>query len=490
MAKLKSILTSERYKKFCVRYRHDLVRYAHEIGMSPTWQQMQLMREIQKPGCRVAVASGHGTGKSRLYALIADWKLRVYPLSNTLITATNVEQIRSVIWKELDDLVHVINRRFSWMAPYFIKETKRYYARGFKDSWFVIPKTAPKHTPEAIAGQHRKWYTVLVDEASGVDDEVLQVIRGGLTNKENRFVMVSQPTRLSGHFAEAFSTLKGIYKTFQLNAELSPLVSKEFIREKLQEYGGHHSPEYQIRVLGNFPDNLSGFLIPKSWCEAAQKIVIEFTEDWGWVMTCDVSEGVGRDSSVMNLAKVSGYGDDRLVEAVETVELPSNIDPKVFGRIIYQKSLDYPGITVGIDCDGPGLTTVLEAEELGVNVVRIHWGRPPHSESHKKRYQDQRAYASVEARKAIFDNRMKLCPGKKVVEQASKIPYSLDRRGRYVIMPKDQMRTKGIKSPDIFDTFCFFFLVDYTPVSDYQGLDSIRDERLKWAQEILEGEAA
>ena len=141
-----------------------------------------------------------------------------------------------------------------------------------------------------------------------------------------------------------------------------------------------------------------------------------------------------------------------------------------------------------MDADGPGLTTALELEELGANVVRIHWGRPPHADADKKRFQDQRAYASVSARKAIFDGRMKLAPGKKSREQASRIPYEIDRRGRYVIMPKPQMASQGIKSPDIFDTHCFFFLCDYIPAGDNVSQDE-HDLYQKWAAEILEGSA-
>jgi hypothetical protein len=54
-------------------------------------------------------------------------------------------------------------------------------------------------------------------------------------------------------------------------------------------------------------------------------------------------------------------------------------------------------------------------------------------------------------------------------------------------MPKAQMKSQGIKSPDIFDTHAFFFLADYIPAGDSQTINE-KDEYLKWAQEILEGE--
>lgn len=496
MAKNRSILSApstivNRYKDFCIRYRHQLNRYAIEVtGMEPTWQQRELFEAIEKPGSRTACASGHGTGKSRVYAVTGDWLLRVYPQSNTLLTATNVTQLRSVVWKELDTVMPQVNNRYPWMSEYFIKETQRYYANGHKDSWYVIPKTAPKHKPEGIAGQHRRWYTVLVDEASGVDDEIHGVLRGALTNKENRYAMISQATRTVGHFADAFKYLKDIYTCLIFNAEESPLVDKEFIREKLIEYGGHHSPEYQIKVLGRFPDNLSGFMIPRSWLEESRLLIIKHETPWGWVLTADVAEGVHRDSSVWTLGKVSGYDNERRVEVVDEREY-LDLNEKQFAREVHEVAMGLPNLTIGVDADGPGRTVILDLEEMGHAVERIHWGLPPHSEGDRRRYKNLRAYSSVKAREAVFEGRMRISNNKKAIEQGALIPYQIDEAGRYAIMPKPQMKTNGIKSPDIWDTHCFFFLLDYTPAGDENEITNAEgDDILAMARKIIaEGEA-
>jgi len=476
-----------RYKDFCVRYRHQLNRYAIEVtGMQPSWQQRQLFESIEKPGSRTACASGHGSGKSRCYAVTADWLLKVYPQSNTILTATNVDQLRSVVWKELDTVTAQVNERFPWLSEYFIKETRRYYARGHKDSWYVIPKTASKHKPEGIAGQHRKWLTYLVDEASGVEDEIHGIMRGALTNIENRYCMVSQPTRTVGHFADAFRSLKEIYNCLTFNSEESPLVSKEFIREKLLEYGGHHSPEYQIKVLGRFPDNLSGMLIPRSWLEISRLLIITHPTPWGWVLTADVAEGVHRDSSVWTLAKVSGYDEERRVEVVDSREY-LDINEKRFAHEIHERVMGLPNVTIGVDADGAGRATILELEELGHTVERIHWGLPPHSETDKKRYKNLRAYSHVKVREAVFEERMRIDGSLKTVEQGARLPYKIDEAGRYAMMPKDQMKTQGIKSPDRFDTHCFFFLLEYMPAGeDEWGTTSEENEILAMAKKILE----
>ena len=162
-----------------------------------------------------------------------------------------------------------------------------------------------------------------------------------------------------------------------------------------------------------------------------------------------------------------------------------DLNEKEFARRLYQRLLELPSVTVAVDADGAGRTVILELEELGVPIVeRIHWGLPCHSKADQRRFKNLRAYASVKAREAVFEERIKIAAGKKSVEQGSKIPYDLDDRGRYQIWPKDRMRGEGIKSPDLWDTHCFFFLTDYIPVENDRGEDA--DEMLKWAREILE----
>ncbi len=490
MKKSQSILRDPRYVDFRIRYHNNFPRYVMENSRHGlTWQQYDVAVDINEPGCRVAVASGHGTGKSHLLAWFLDWHLRVYPKSNAVLTASDIKQCRTVIWKYLDEVMEDMAKNWPWMTPYPIKMAERYYIRGHKDSWYVLPKTASKSRPETVAGQHNVNYVVVVDEASGVIDEIHGVLRGALTHEDNRYIMVSQPTQPVGHFAEAFSSLKGIYKTHNLNAEESPIVSKKFIAEKLTEYGGHHSPEYQIKVLGRLPDNLSGYLIPKTWCEESQRAVIVHLDEWGWVITADVAEGVHRDSSVWTIAKVSGYGSNRKVEVVECREF-LDLDEIQFARELYQRAKDFPRVTIAVDGDGPGRTVILTLEELGVTCERIHWGLPPHSETDRKRYKNQRAFASVKAREAIFESRMKMAPGTKLVEQASRIPYKIDEAGRYTIMQKEQMKAQGIKSPDLFDTHCFFFLTDYIAVGDGTDFQGEAEGMVKWAELILNGEAA
>lgn len=492
MSKPRNILADPRYQIFRERYYDNFRDYVLEnCDVTPTWQQVKFMEAVEKPGCRVAVASGHGTGKSWILAWLLDWNLRVFPYSNALLTATNIEQARSVVWKYLDGVIECMDGMYPWMRGFFVKETRRYYARPFKDSWYVLPKTASKGAPENLAGQHNNNLLIVVDEASGVADAIHGVLRGALTHRRNRYVMTSQPTRSAGHFYDAMRRLvkgqdtDGIYDAITMNSEESPLVSNEFILEKLQEYGGHSSPEYQIKVLGNFPDNMEGFLIPRSRVEDCIHTHIEHEEgNWGWVLLADVAEGMHRDSSIAHICKISGEGNERLVESVECQEF-LDMNEKEFARYIASRYREFPNMSVVVDGDGAGRTTILDLEEMGIPVQAIHWGLPCHTPVAQGRYANLRAYAHYQLRQAIFEKRFRGPSLKKFVEQASRLPYAVDERGRYAMMTKEKMRSKNIKSPDISDTCCFAFLAEYQPASE-AAQDSPRQVRLRELERLWE----
>ena len=475
----RNILADERYARFVERYYDNLPLYVLEnCSYTPTWQQMEFLYACTRPGARVAVSSGHGTGKSFCLAWLLDWNIRVFPFSNAILTATNIEQARSVVWKYLDGVIETMEKMYPWQRDCFVKETRRYYAAGYKDSWYVLPKTASKANPENLAGQHNENLLIVVDEASGVPDAIHEVLRGALTGPRNRYVMTSQPTRPAGYFWEAMNKFNkgqatgGIYDAIYMNSEESPIVSREFIKNALIEYGGHSSPEYQIRVIGAFPDNMSGFLIPRHWVEECINTTVDFGDaEWGYVLLCDVAEGVHRDSSVAHLVKMTGWGKERKVQSIACEEF-LDMNEKEFAHYVASLYQQYDNLTIAVDADGAGRAVVLELEDVGIPVTHIHWGLPCHAEADKRRYINQRAFAHYKLREAIFDKRFQGPRLKKFVEQASRLPYSINERGQYVMETKEKMKAEGIKSPDISDTCCFCFLVDYIPSDAGQAAQS------------------
>jgi len=280
--------------------------------------------------------------------------------------------------------------------------------------------------------------------------------------------MLSQPTRTSRPFYDSHNRLAkttdnpaGIWTSIILNSEESPLVTPEFIAEKLISYGGEDSPEYQIKVLGRFPDNMNGYLLSRTDCERAARTQLQFSDsNWGWVAACDV--GNGRDKSIINICKVSlDNAEVRTVVSHQIIEMSSDIDPIDFAYEIKKIVEPYlnQNISILIDGDGVGFSTVKTVRELGLNVHEIRWDKPVFNSDQKSRFINQRAFSHIMMRNAIKTGRMRIDTSEMTKDQLSRLPVYLNESGQWAVMPKKEMREKhNIKSPDRSDTYCFMFL--------------------------------
>ena len=360
--------------------------------------------------------------------------------------------------------------------------------------WEVLCKGFRLGNEEALAGEHAAHILLILDEASGISDKAIAIMRGALTETDNRMLMMSQPTRPSGYFYDSHHSFArnpdnpdGIWNAIVLNSEEAPHVTLKFIREKLLEYGGRDSLEYMVKVLGRFPRNISGYLLGRDECDRAARRKVYLEKGWGWVATADV--GNGRDKSILNICRVSGHGDARRVVSFKLVEMPGTMDPISFGDFIANECTQerYPGITIAVDGDGVGSATLKQLERRGVNAVNIRWGQPPFSKKVRERFKNQRAWANIMAADAVRSGRMRIDASQHTAEQGSKIPYYMDEMGRIMMVPKPQMRQKlNIKSPDRWDTYCFIFLIGYRPAEAEidEGMADFAESKLKELEEL------
>ena len=483
---LQDLKTLPEWYEFRLRYQFNLVGFAVEVldmtreaGQEITWQQELLFDSISIPGSRTSVASGHGTGKTRSAGVTALWHLLCFPDSVMMFTAPQIGQLRKLVWKEIAICYDRLkNGPFAWLADYVVILAETVYIKGYDKTWHVIAKTAPKHQPTNIAGQHGDNYFLWVDEASGVADEVMDVVMGALTHEDNRAVMTSQPTRNAGFFFDSHHKLShragGVWTALTFNGEESPLVTVKTLREMLEKYGSRDDPGYMIRVRGLFPDRTGEFLLRNSAAEGMWKDSAFFTglhDDFGYVISVDVGGGVGRDDSVIVVAKVWGeaHWGERARRA-EVVEIPlckntDNID-ELTGIIDNLMSI-YPNPTLVIDANGTGRGLAQRLKGKGIFFTEVHWGGQCFSNEAREHYANKRSQAMVCMTRAADSGRLKIKTRQhrhKLVEQVTRLPYVFDDNARYKVMSKETMKTKGLKSPDMADVLAFLFLDSVQPI--------------------------
>lgn len=503
-----SLVNDPRYKAFVERYCDDIVRFAIEvIGVTPTHQQIEMFDSFVVPGARTSVSSGHGTGKTSGFSIIALWHLSVFSFSNTVITAARLATVHDGVWKEFAGHHQAMRENAqAWIASYIKVESEKVYIDGYKLNWWIIAKTAPVGKPENLAGSHARWLAVLADESSGIPDANFGVLGGALTDANNRMLLASQPTRASGFFRETHHSLSkengGPWDALVFNSEDSPLVSDQFILDKLLEYGGEDSPEYQIKVQGKFPEFSEKYLLSRRMIErlvAPATRAISDDEPYGNFLIIDVAAGVFRDKTVGTHMRVTGYGDrlDPNPRRADVIDIPiftNSLDwQEVAGRA-HEIAAGLSNCTVLVDVGGQGVQFAKMLENLGTpNVIKVNWGNTNFLDRLKKRFVNQRAQCSVNAADAVKDGRITFTEKykKELLDQGSRIPFFFDEKGRWQIMSKVDMKQKeGIPSPDLWDTICMAFLEDAHYITDESSGQYSADDRVKTAREAADEEFA
>ena len=223
-------------------------------GKHFTWQQNLILQTVElavqgKAVKRISVVSGHGTGKSTILAMLILWFLFCFENAQVPCTAPTSAQMHDVLWKEvslwLSKMPPHVKQKFIWTNGYVrIEESP--------ETWFARAKTASKEDPEALAGVHGDHVMFVIDEASGVYEEIFNTAEGALTSGNILVIMISNGTRLVGYFYDSHHLDKENWQTLNLDSEQSPIVDKQFI-QRITEKHGKDSDEYKIRVKGSFP---------------------------------------------------------------------------------------------------------------------------------------------------------------------------------------------------------------------------------------------
>ena len=168
----------------------NFVKYI--LKATPTTQQLSIIRAVDKGRLRIAIKSGHGTGKSTLLSWIALWWLLTKFDAKIPTTAPAAPQLLATLMPEI--------KKWWRVLPQFLKDEfvlTSDYVRCANGN-FLVMRTAKKEAPEALQGFHASNLIYLVDEASGVDNALFEVIEGALTGEKNALFLVGNPTRTSG----------------------------------------------------------------------------------------------------------------------------------------------------------------------------------------------------------------------------------------------------------------------------------------------------
>ncbi|MFA5695993.1 MAG: hypothetical protein WC917_00810 [Bacilli bacterium] len=421
------------------------------------WDKLSEVCNSVRDNFGTVVPSCHGAGKSFISAKIILWWLFTHFPSKVITTAPTWTQVETVLWGEIRSSVSSSKIKLvddKCVLNTEIKISPDWFAKGISTDERLNLR---EYGSTKFQGFHSPNLLVVMDEAPGVDHSIHTALETLVTGKDNRILKIGNPTSPSGDFynncfsdnwhkihISAFN-----HPNVKDNAEVIPgAITKQWI-ERMKLEWGESSPLWKAKVLGDFPDETEDTLIPLSWCE--QAIDCEVEPNQRKVLGFDVAR----------------FGDDSSV----AYEIKSNVASKLFktnkedtmaasGRIA-NIAQDYD--LIGVDGVGVGggvvdrlyevLNSSLREDKIGHRVVDVQFGRKA---DEFKRFYNHRAEVYWHLRERLRPdgqkwNKIRIPNDDVLKAQLSAIKFSYASDGRIKIETKDEMKVRGLKSPDEAD---------------------------------------
>ena len=445
---------------YCKRYptmTHGLDLWACKIADKVT-------KEVKERGfdyhstvraIQVAVSSGHGIGKSALVGIIVSWILDTRPYSRGIVTANTGEQLRTRTfaeickWKRRAITSHWWEISEGGMFVRHISSTK-------VEPWGVVGQTWRKENSEAFAGQHSVTATsfYIFDEASAVHEKIWEVAMGGLTDGEPMIFVFGNPTRATGRFFECFHRHKHRWTTMQVDSREAWITNKSLFEEWAQDFGDD-SDFFRVRVRGVFPRLGDAQFIPHDWVYEARNRTPTAELDDPTIMGVDVARQ-GSDESVIAVRR----GRDAQTHDWKHFREPDTM--KLVGKIIefYRelKVLGFEPDAVFVDGGGVGGGVVDRLRELGYPVFEVNNG--------EKATRTDRFYNKGAECWGVMKEWLRVgaipTDDETLASQLTGREFQHDLKQRIVLERKQDMKERGLESPDRADALAVTFA---TPVA-------------------------
>jgi hypothetical protein len=407
---------------------------------------------------RLAVASGHGIGKSALVSWIILWAMSTCVDTVGVVTANTGDQLRLKTWVQLAKW-----HRLAINSHWFAVTSKAIFSADpeHEKTWRIDATTWNETRTEAFAGLHNEGKRILLlfDEAGGIPDVIWDVSTGALTDSNTEIIWAAfgNPTRNTGRFRECFAGGKFQHRwnTRQIDSRTVPITNKEEIAEWMQDYG-EDSDFARIRVRGVFPrvsamQFISSELVEIASAEAREVMVTLYDP---LVMGVDVAR-YGDDKSVIRFRRGR---DGRSIKPLKF----RNIDTMQLAAKISELQRQYHCDAIFVDGGGPGAGVVDRCRYLKLPIIEIQFGAAPDRDQLNQEgtvaYANKRAEMWGVMREwlhgGMIDNDAELKADLTAVEYGYMMK---DGRDAIVLEKKEHMKKRALASPDDGDALALTF---------------------------------
>lgn len=395
-------MAPEEVERYRVALADPVVRIEKMNGFKPWSKQAEIIRALYADR-RVAVQSCHGVGKTAVAAAIVEDFMSQGPC-RVVTTAPTNHQVETLLWGEIR------NRARTAQVPWEKRPNRKNWI--IRDDWAAYGFST--NEPERFSGHHGARLLFVVDEASGVDEAIYNAARGFLTGSNSFVLMIGNPTQMVGTFFDNCQPTATRWTRIKLSAYDSPVFTGESVSpellaalpqvewvEEMKEDWGEESPEFRVRVLGEFAPVVGRLYYPSKHIQRIEPVPpkregilsgdvapggrVTFDEERGgplriwsvpskqrsYVIFADAAGQVREEDYEMRERVGRGQGDDfcaAIVLDLETgeqvAEYREQMDPDVYGRMLARLGYVYAGkdraAWLGVESNSMGQATLSE----------------------------------------------------------------------------------------------------------------------------------
>jgi hypothetical protein len=343
---------------------------------------------------------------------------------------------------------------------------------GHAKSWRTDLVTWSEKSTEAFAGLHNMGKRIVLkfDEASGIIDKIWEVSMGALTDEDTEILWLAfgNTTKNTGAFRECFGKSRALWKTKQIDSRTVEGTNKAYLQEIVDTYG-EDSDIARVRVRGQFPSSSSMQFIGTDLVAGAQQR--------------ELPEALPSDPVVFGV-DCARFGDDKSVLAIrcgrdarsrpwKTWEHMDSMT--IAGDIALQAKRWHPE-AIMVDAGNIGGAVIDRLRQLlgpDIPVIEVWFGGEG-----KQTELDPGITVRTKNKRALMWTKMRHWLARGCIPDTQQLEddlvgpeYGFDSNQAIQLERKEDMKKRGLSSPDYADALACTFAEDIAPRSMPQYLN-------------------
>lgn len=405
---------------------------------------------------RIAMRASKGPGKTALLAWLG-WNYlltRLHP--NIAATSISGDNLKDGLWKEMAKWRNecpLLQREFEWT-------TERIFQRRHPATWFMSARSWSKSANQeqlgaTLAGLHADYILFLIDESGAMPVAITAAAEAALSScKEGHIIQAGNTNSLSGALYHASVKQQHLWKTIVISGDpddpkRSTRIDLQWAKDMVSTWG-RESPYVKVMVLGQWPEQSINSLIGPHEVEEAMKRKYQehHIEGSPRILGVDVAD-FGDDKSVI-------FPRQGLV-AFKPHQM-RNMTPSQGAAQVARVWGDWDVNAVFVDnTGGYGAGWIDQLRNLGRQPIGVGFAEMPED----KRYYNRRAEMYFRTAQWIKDGGA-LPDIPELVAELSETTYTF-KGDRLLLEPKDVVKVKIGRSPDLADALCLTHAAPVAP---------------------------